>query len=299
MKMRTWLLVPILTFLPAPALQAQQLFDFDGLAREIAPLFQSASANSSAPSIVLVSDFDETHATSSELGPELANEFAASLRKYAQGFVVLRPSELRLILADHDLPESAATYPPAIKCRAHQIGISTIIEGGMEYGGGGVVLNIYTWMSKDRDSSFDRTIIVPVTAQTEQFIAKPLPSPPPFFTIEKKVWVSKVHPPASDADVVDLSKEKTGYAYPICLQCRHPEYSVEAVKVKAQGQVVLRVQVSQDGFPAKISLVRGIPCGLTDSAFEAVEHWTFKPATGPDGAPIAVEVPIEVQFRSY
>src|SRR5579863_8204743 len=114
MKIRPWLLIPILALLPRPTLRAQDRFNFDNLTREIALLNQPSSPSSSPPSIVLVLDFDETHATSTELGPELADEFAASLRKYAQSFVVLRPKELRLVLADHDLPDSAATYPPAL-----------------------------------------------------------------------------------------------------------------------------------------------------------------------------------------
>jgi TonB family protein len=299
MKTRSWLLLPILTLPLAPALHAQERFDFDAVAREIAPLIQKSSASSSTPVNVLVLDFDETHAASTELGPELANDFTASLRKYAQGFVVLQPAGLHLILASHDLPESVVSFPPAMKCYAPDLGVSVAIEGGMEYGADGVVLKLNAWLAKTRKSIFAETVIVPVTAQMKELMAKTLPEPPPFFTEEKRVWISKDHPPVSDAEVVDFPNESTAYTYPKCVTCPHPGYSDAAVKLKLQGIVVLRVQILPDGFPSKISLVRGIPCGLTDKAFEAVEDWRFKPACGPDGAPVAAEVPVEVQFRMY
>jgi TonB family protein len=299
MKLRPWLLVSILAFLLAPALQSQQQFNFDDLAQQFATAIQKSTTASSSPANVLVLNFDETHATSTELGPELSNEFAASLRKYAQGFDVIQPGGLHLLLADHNLPETVATYPPAMRCYAPDLGVSVLIEGGLDYAGDGVVLRVHAWRAKDHESIFAKMIIVPITAPMEQLMAEPLPDPPPFFTQEKRVWVNKDHPPANDADVVDLTKEKTGYAYPSCLHCPHPEYSDAAVRPKMEGKIVLRVQVSHDGFPSKISLLQGIPCGLTDKAFEAVEHWKFSPATGPDGAPVAVELPIEVHFRLY
>jgi TonB family protein len=299
MTMRPWLLVPILAFLPPAALRAQEQFNFDGLTREIAPLIQKSSASSSTPLSVLVLNFDETHAASTELGPELANDFAASLRNYAQGFVVLRPADLRQTIANHNLPEATISWPQMMKCLAPELKVSTIIEGGMENGADGVVLKIHTALSKNRDSSFEKTIIIPVTAQMKQLMAKPLPEPPPFFTEEKRVWISKDHPPVSDAEVINFPNGSAGYTYPNCVTCNHPDYSSEAAELKIQGTIILRVQILPDGFPSKISLVRGIPCGLTEKAFEAVEHWKFSPATGPDGTPVAVEVPIEVQFRLY
>jgi TonB family protein len=263
------------------------------------PFFQDSSAGSSAPSNILVLDFDERSGPPNELGSELANEFAASLRKHAQGFVVFRPADLRQIIATHNLPEATVSWPQMMKCLAPELEVSTIIEGEMKYGADGIVLRIDTWRSKNRDSSLDETVIVPVTAQMKQLMAKPLPDPPPFFTEEKRVWINQDHPPVNDAQLVDLEKAGAGYTHPKCLTCPRPAYSDEAMKLKIQGTIVLRVQVLPDGFPAKISLVRGIPCGLTDKAFETVERWKFSPATGPDGAPVAVDVPLEITFRLY
>jgi TonB family protein len=55
-----------------------------------------------------------------------------------------------------------------------------------------------------------------------------------------------------------------------------------------EGTVMLDVIITADGFPAKIAVRGGFPCGLTDQAIEAVEQWRFRPATGRDGKPIEV-----------
>jgi len=71
------------------------------------------------------------------------------------------------------------------------------------------------------------------------------------------------------------------------------------VRLEVLGTVTLHVQIRADGIPAKISTSQGLPCGLTDKAIESVEHWRFKPATGPNGEPVAVEQTVEVTFRLY
>lgn len=129
-------------------------------------------------------------------------------------------------------------------------------------------------------------------------MSKRAPPPPPYATKEKRVWVNPDEPPLSDDEVTKL-KTGDGKTVPACVYCPNPGFSDDAVRAKAQGHVVVGVQVSANGYPSKISLVRGLPCGLTDKAFEAVERWRFKPATDANGAPLAVIVPVEVTFRLY
>jgi TonB family protein len=130
--------------------------------------------------------------------------------------------------------------------------------------------------------------------------SKPAPTSPPFFTEENKVWVSKEHLPLEDGHVVRMGEKKLeGFVAPTCDKFKNPTFSDESVYAKMQGTVALLVQVLPDGFPAKITLVRGLPCGLTDRSFEAVEHWKFKPARGPDGQPVAAQTELEVTFTLY
>jgi periplasmic protein TonB len=73
----------------------------------------------------------------------------------------------------------------------------------------------------------------------------------------------------------------------------------KAKAAKYQGTVVLDVVVSAQGRTERIIVVKGPGLGLEEKSIEAVKKWKFKPATGPDGNPVAVRIPIEITFRLY
>ncbi|MFQ5816901.1 MAG: energy transducer TonB [Terriglobia bacterium] len=85
---------------------------------------------------------------------------------------------------------------------------------------------------------------------------------------------------------------------PICLFCPEPEYSEAARKAKWQGLVVLVAVVGPDGRvnPESIVVVRPVGMDLDEKAVRAVQQWRFKPAQR-FGKPVAVRLPIEVNFR--
>ena len=88
-----------------------------------------------------------------------------------------------------------------------------------------------------------------------------------------------------------------GVGYPTCLYCPKPQYSDEARKAKYQGVVLLEAVVTPDGRGIQIQVVKGLGLGLDEQAVEAVKGWRFKPASGPDGKPVATLTEIEVTFR--
>jgi protein TonB len=88
-----------------------------------------------------------------------------------------------------------------------------------------------------------------------------------------------------------------GVGFPECAYCPDPRFSDEARKAKFMGTVMLRLVVTADGRPTGISIVKGAGMGLDENALEAVKGWRFKPAMGPGGKPVAVQVDIEVTFR--
>ena len=91
----------------------------------------------------------------------------------------------------------------------------------------------------------------------------------------------------------------TGYSAPKCSYCPRADYSQEAMKDKVQGVVELTAIVGTDGRVRNISVVKGLPGGLTFEAIEAVRQWKLIPATGPDGKPAAVRQIIEVAFQVF
>src|SRR5690348_13199158 len=89
-----------------------------------------------------------------------------------------------------------------------------------------------------------------------------------------------------------------GVSAPRALYAPDPEYSEEARKAKYQGTVVLLVVVGPDGKPHDIRVHRSLGLGLDEKAVEAVRQWKFEPAR-KDGAPVAVQINVEVNFRLY
>jgi protein TonB len=90
-----------------------------------------------------------------------------------------------------------------------------------------------------------------------------------------------------------------GVRSPSCAFCPRPEYSDQARQARFQGLVMLNVVVLADGRAGRIELVSGPGLGLDEKAIEAVRNWRFNPAIGPNGKPVAVTIPIEVQFQLF
>ena len=77
-----------------------------------------------------------------------------------------------------------------------------------------------------------------------------------------------------------------------------PPYPAAARRLKLQGTVTVRVMVSADGRPTRVTLEKGSGARiLDDAALEAVRHWSFVPARRGDKAIAAAKVDVPVRFR--
>ena len=107
----------------------------------------------------------------------------------------------------------------------------------------------------------------------------------------------------SDNGQVDSSKypeaKAAGYSMPRCVYCPRADYSPQATEGRVQGTVELVAVIGEDGLIKNLRVVKGLPGGLTLEAIKAVERWRLQPATGPDGKPVAVRVPIQVSFQLF
>lgn len=75
-------------------------------------------------------------------------------------------------------------------------------------------------------------------------------------------------------------------------------YTEEAKANLIQGKVVLRVTFKADGEIGGISVISGLPDGLTEVAIEAAKKIKFEPAKR-DGERISVTKPLEYSFWIY
>jgi TonB family protein len=285
-----------LSCISASNAQSQTDFDFD--ASRVASAIQKLwKASHGEPAKVLVMDFEDRHAPRNELEHELSVEFSASLERHATGFVVLKGDDLRQALLRNNLPKGALPNSALVQCYAPDLGIDFIVSATIELAPDGAVTDFDVQQS-DFKSVFGQTSIVPLSDSVRALESKTVPQPPPVYTPGGETWVSPTHAPAGDDQVVTYEKAPRSYKGPECTYCPQATYSDKAVKAKAQGTVSLRVQILADGFPSKIFVVRGLPCGLTGRAMDAVKAWKFKPGS-VDDHPVAVDVSFEVTFHLY
>jgi protein TonB len=74
-----------------------------------------------------------------------------------------------------------------------------------------------------------------------------------------------------------------------------PSYPPHAVRMQAEGSVVLEIVIDETGSVTDVQVVRGLAFGLSEAAAEAVRHWRYRPAQGPSG-PIASRKTVRVLF---
>jgi TonB family protein len=94
-----------------------------------------------------------------------------------------------------------------------------------------------------------------------------------------------------------ISTGTSSQLMPHCDKCPEPRYTPAAQRNNVEGVVLLLATVTVRGRAEQISVVKGLPDGLTDQAIRTVRSWRFKPATAPDGKPAPMRVPIQLEFR--
>jgi len=299
---RIFLLLSPLILVCVRCVQCQEQLELHLVATDLARTIPKSSRPSSATETsVLVVDFKESRGPASQLGHALAGEFSDSLQQVGSGLVILTRDKLEQEIAKNNLPEGLVSDPSATKCYASKLGADILVTGTFELASAGVVLTVDAWRTEPRKHIFrQEDIVIAMTDSMMELAGKPAPPFQPITIHEAKVWVSRDHPPLDDERVVHFpAGADAGYKSPTCISCHPPRYSDEATIFQVQGTVHLKVQTSPDGFVSRISLIDGLPCGLIEQAFEAVEHWTFNPAKSPDGTPVAAEVPAEMTFSLY
>lgn len=77
----------------------------------------------------------------------------------------------------------------------------------------------------------------------------------------------------------------------------HPEYPREALRLREEGTVLLRVEVDARGNATKVDIESSSRSRTLDrAARDAVSRWTFRPAI-EGGRPVASTVTVPVDFR--
>ncbi len=75
-----------------------------------------------------------------------------------------------------------------------------------------------------------------------------------------------------------------------------PEYTQAAIGARTQGVVILQLQIDTEGRVAAVTVLRGLPFGLTENAVRAAEQWRFEPFM-VNGRPVPALFQLSVRFN--
>jgi TonB family protein len=89
---------------------------------------------------------------------------------------------------------------------------------------------------------------------------------------------------------------ETGVTMPKLSRAAKPNYTPEAMRARAEGEVWLRAVVNEEGCVSSAGVVRSLHPDLDLEALHAVLQWKFKPALRA-GRPVAVAITVAVSFQ--
>jgi protein TonB len=93
----------------------------------------------------------------------------------------------------------------------------------------------------------------------------------------------------------ETPKERVPLAPPKRILYVEPEYPSKARWGRAEGEVLLKGVINEQGHVTELRVVRSIPL-LDQAALDAVSQWKYEP-TLVDGVPVRVETDFKVQFK--
>src|ERR1700722_16707877 len=261
-----------------PSSQAQ-LRQTDDLANQIAQaMIHSKQKN------VIVFDFSGPSEKTNQLGEYLAQNLSDALKKAAPSLDVLDRTKIVAACAGRRVLPSVLNDPSTAIWVGAGMGAKAAVVGELSNQGDGLEITVKLYRIRDLTPLFGLQAAMHVTPEMSKLLNKSVPGP---------AFSSSGAPPLA------LAPGQRGFTYPKCLHCPEAKYSQEAVDQKLQGTVVLSAVIKEDGRAYDISVLKGLPYGLTKQGIEAVTQWTFRPASTPEGVPTAAQQTIEVTFHLY
>lgn len=83
---------------------------------------------------------------------------------------------------------------------------------------------------------------------------------------------------------------------PHAKQVVNPHYPGKALARRIQGAVEMTVLIDTSGKVIEVTVVKGLPRGLTEAAVDAVKQWVFEPVAD-DGASVPALLDVVVNFK--
>lgn len=130
-------------------------------------------------------------------------------------------------------------------------------------------------------------LLKPIFAPTAPLVVPTMPQPPK----------PPTKPNAAVTDETSSASRGAVSAQPDELQNEPPVYPEESRAAREQGVVILRVEVTAAGEPARVNILKSSGYfRLDQAARQAVQHWKFHPAM-MGGTPTSSEADVPVHFK--
>lgn len=239
----------------------------------------AASISSSHQKSVIVFDFVGPGENFTALGTDLADQFSAALAQSATTFTVADRKEILDTLQKKHYEMQALLGMDLALPLAHYLDVQSAVFGQISVKDDNLIVLVQAYRTDDGRRIEGLRAFMPLTAEMKKLSAEETEAENPLGN----------YPQGG----------KGGYTYASCIHCPNPQFPTAALSQGMQGRVYLDVLVGADGRASTILVLKWLPGGLTEKAIAAVQSWQFKPATGPDGKPATVVMPIEVTFRRY
>jgi TonB family protein len=270
-------LVLLAAFAAVPAARAQDP-PMDAAATEIADAITHAKQKS-----VIVLDFSGPDSKITPLGQKLAGDFSAALAKSAAKIRVEDRSQVPGAIKANSYPLDFVNWGELTLAFVQDLHVQAFVMGGLSVENNRLSVVVSAYRSDNGKNIKAIRVAWPISDEEKAMMAENLAN------------VTSARDP-NDLRAVYPKAGANGSSYPTCLYCPRAVYSPDAMNRKIQGTVELEAVVGEDGRISDIRVLKPLPFGLTTSAIETVKTWKLKPATGPDGKPVAVRQIIEIGF---
>lgn len=231
---------------------------------------------------ILVPNFTLASGATSRLGMQLADQVSIELAAQQNAIKIVDRSRLQSFLEQERIAANLFNNEKAICWLGKQLGANTVLRGTTEDFRGPLQVQA-SLLSCDKDKA----------GPVEQFYFSDSDPKPDLTALEP--FPKSLPSPDSSIPLIRTAGAE-GVSSPSCIYCPNPSYTDPAREAKFNGNVVLRVTVSELGRTIDVRVARGLPFGLNDSAIKSVRDWQFKPATR-EGQPVPCMVMIEATFR--
>ena len=224
------------------------------------------------------------------IGTKLADELSADLGQPAFNLQVIPRDQIKKIILDQRL-ESANLLDPGIgPWLAKEVEAKVMVVGNVSPGPeGSVNLSVGIYHANGKSLAGFQSAI-PLTQDMKALISEGQgeSGSQPVSIALNCANATAAPPPCKTA--------KEGYSSPKCKVCPNPKYTPEGVSERLEGRVLLMATIDETGRVTDLKPLTALPYGLTRNAIQTVQTWTFYPATGPQGEPVAIRQRIEVSF---